>query len=46
MLDEKATIRLAMPKSIIDGGIIAVANDALLLSLLELFSEISAAVRL
>jgi hypothetical protein len=44
MLDENATIRPAMPKSIIAGGVIAVANDALLLSLLELFSEISAEV--
>jgi hypothetical protein len=33
MLDENATIRLAMPKSIIVKGIIAFASDALLLSL-------------
>lgn len=38
MLDENATIRLAIPRSTIAEGIIAVANDALLLSLLELFS--------
>ena len=45
MPDENATIRPAMPRSIIAEGVIAVANDALLLSLLELFSEVSAAVR-
>jgi hypothetical protein len=33
ILDENATIRLAMPKSIIVKGIIATARDALLLSL-------------
>lgn len=39
MLDENATIRLAIPRSTIAEGIIAVAIDALLLSLLELFSD-------
>ena len=39
MLDENATMRLAMPKSTIAAGVIAAANNALLLSLLELFSD-------
>jgi hypothetical protein len=39
MLDENATMRLAMPRSTIADGVIAVASGALLLSLLELFSD-------
>jgi hypothetical protein len=39
MLDENATMRLAIPRSTIADGVIAAANDALLLSLLELFSD-------
>jgi hypothetical protein len=39
MLDENATMRLAMPRSTIADGVIRAASDASLLSLLELFSD-------
>jgi hypothetical protein len=43
MLDENATIRLAIPRSTIAIGTIETARYASFLSLLELFSEISGA---